>query len=73
MRRIYPWEQWFGRPRTVLVRGRHYHCSQSTMVQMVRNRASRCGMRVRVGDIGDSVIVEVLGAIQHPDEAPVPG
>ncbi len=61
MRRIYAWEDWFGRARTVLRRGVDYHCSQSTMVQMVRSRASERGLRVRLVDIGVGVVIEVLG------------
>jgi hypothetical protein len=60
--RKYNWEEWFGRPETVLVHGIHYHCSQSTMSQTVRNNASRRGLRVRLVDTGTEIFVEVLRA-----------
>ncbi len=76
MKKLYQWGQWFGRPRTVLVRGIHYHCSQSTMVQMIRNTASAREVKVRLTDSGSHITIEVLsdrteeGA--HEDEAEVP-
>ena len=71
--RKYRWEEWFGRPLTVLVNGLDYHCSQSTMSQMVRNNASQRGLRVRVTDTGDTIIIEVVGEVQHTDKAAVVG
>src|SRR5579859_256308 len=61
--RKYPWEEWFGKPRTVLVRGVHYHCSQSTMAQTIRNNASARGLRVRLHDAGTEIVVEVIRAV----------
>ena len=57
--RKYPWEEWFGRPSTILVRGTDYHCSQSTMAQTVRNNASQRGLRVQVTDKGTEILIEV--------------
>ena len=62
MRRKYLWEEWLSRPRTVLSRNVHYHCSQSTMAQMTRNAASARGVRVRLTDTGTEIVVEVVGA-----------
>ncbi len=59
--RKYHWEEWFGRPRTILEQGVHYDCSQSTMAQIIRNNASQRGLRVRVVDIGDAIVVDVTG------------
>lgn len=73
MKRIYQWEQWFERPRTVLVRGVDYHCSQTTMSGMVRNNASRRGVRTRITDDGKSITIEVTGAVPHTDKAAVAG
>lgn len=70
-RRKYNWEGLFGRPCTVLVRGEDYHCSQSAMSAMVRNAASKLGVRVRLTDTGETIRVEVIGAIQHPDTTSV--
>lgn len=77
MKRKYQWEEWFGRRRTVLVRGVHYHCSQSTMAQTVRNNASARGLHVRLLDTGTSLVIETRtgrdGESTHPDKAPVAG
>ena len=73
MRRIYKWEQWLTAPRTILVRGVDYHCSQSTMAGMVRNNASMRGVRVRVVDNRDSIVIEVPHAVPHTDRATVAG
>ena len=68
MRRKYDWEAWFGRRRTVLARGVHYGCSQSAMSQMVRNAASRRGLRVRLADTGTAIVVDVIGTVGGGDE-----
>jgi len=60
MRRKYPWEEWLKRPRIVLVRGIHYECSQSTMSQSVRNNASARGLRIRIQDTGDTIIIDII-------------
>lgn len=81
VRRKYPWEEWFDQSCFVLVRGVHYHCSQVSMAQMVRNRASAKGLRLRITDNGSSLTVEVTGerysnavtAVPHTDTAPVVG
>ncbi len=70
-KRKYRWEEWFAAPRTVLVRGVDYHCSQSALCGTIRNNASRRGLRVRLTDTGNTVIIEVMGAVYHPDPTPV--
>jgi hypothetical protein len=67
-KRKYPWEGWFGKPRTELVRGVHYRCSQSTMAQTIRNNASLRGLRVQLTDKGNEIVIEVIGAIYLWDE-----
>ena len=64
--RKYPWEEWFGRPSTVLVRGVHYRCSQSTMVQTIRNNASARGLSVQVTDKRNEIFIEVSGGTEYP-------
>lgn len=59
--RKYSWEDWFGRPRTTLVRGTHYQISQSAMVQSIRNAASARGVRTHLRDLGNAIVVEVVG------------
>lgn len=76
MQRKYPWEEWFGSKITVLVRGEDYDCSQSTMVQIIRNRASLEGIKVKIIDTDTEIIIVVLGrrdegAISRPNKAPV--
>jgi hypothetical protein len=57
--RKYPWDEWLGRPETVLVRGVHYHCSQSTMTQNIRCAASHRKVRVRLVDTGTEIWIRV--------------
>lgn len=67
MQRKYQWEEWFGRPCTVLLRGIHYNCSQSAMCQSIRNNASRRGVRVSLVDTGTEIILEVKGGEKGGD------
>ena len=59
MQKLYPWEDWLGKPRTVILRGVHYRCSQASMAQSIRNAASQRGVRVRVVDTNTEIIIEV--------------
>ena len=66
MNKLYDFSKWFTRPadgdgrrRFVLVRGEHYHCSQSSMMQQLRVAASHCGVRVAVVDLEDRLGVVV--------------
>ncbi len=68
MNRKYRWDDWLGRPQTVLVRGVHYRCSQSSMCQSIRNNASQRGLRVRLTDNGTDILVEVLGTRRAREE-----
>ncbi len=71
-KRKYRWEEWFAKPRTVLVQGIDYNCSQSTMSQMVRNEASMRHLRVRVEDNRQSIVIEVKCEISHPNPPTIP-
>ena len=70
--RKYPWEEWFGQPRVVIRAGVDYHVSQSMMYQMIRNRASKCGLKVNLEDIGNAIIIEVreVDIVEIPDTRP---
>lgn len=59
MRKKYPWELWFSKPRTVILRGVHYHCSQSAMVQTIRNNASQRRILVSITDTDTEIVIEV--------------
>lgn len=75
MKRKYPWEKWFGGGFAILLRGVDYHCSQSTMTQSIRNRASLEGLKVKIEDTGTEIILTVIGGrneIPHTDKAAVP-
>lgn len=65
--RKYPWDRWLGAPRTELVRGADYQCATATMAQALRNRASMCGLRLRLRYTDDGIVVEVRGA--NPERA----
>lgn len=54
-RQIYDWDRWFSLASVCLRRCREYNCSQSAMVQQIRNVASARGIRVEVEDCGDCV------------------
>ena len=69
--RKYMWEEWFGRPLTLVVQGVDYQCSQSTMVAQIRNCASRRGVRVRLTDVGDSIVIEVVSEIPHANKVAI--
>lgn len=60
-KRKYKWREWFDQREFILTQGEHYHCSQSTMAQVVRNNASKRGLRVRVMDTGQQIEVKVTG------------
>lgn len=62
----YKWDEWFGEPRTLLVRWQDYQCSQSTMAQIIRNNAWRRRLRVRITDLGNGLVIEVLGRVDEP-------
>ena len=72
-KRKYNWDTWFDRPITVLRRGVHYMCPQSTMANSIRNAASRMGLSVSVEDRGDSIVMRVPSAIPHTDQIAVAG
>jgi hypothetical protein len=61
--RKYDWDDWFNRSFTVLIRGRDYRCSQSSMVQQVRNAALKMGVMVSVIDGGDRVTLVLPRAL----------
>lgn len=65
--RKYQWEAWLGGPKTHIVRGVHYHCSQSSIVGAIRNAASQRKLRVRITDLGDSVVIKVVHENTHTD------
>jgi len=60
-KRLYDWSSLFTRARFTLVRGRDYTCSQSSIVQQVRNAATQQEppARVKIRDEGTRVVVEV--------------
>ena len=66
--RKYNWEKWFGRTGvTELVRGKDYFCTQSAMIQQIRNAAHRRRVKVRPIDCNDSIKIEVENAICSTD------
>lgn len=78
MQRKYPWDEWFGNKITVLVRGEDYDCSQSTMTQLIRNRGSQAGLKLKVIDTDTEIIIVVMSRrdgseVPRADTAPVVG
>ena len=67
--KVYDWDKWLDRPEggsVLLSRGRHYHVSQSSFIQRLRNVASERGYRVSVQDLGTRVRVTITA---RPDLA----
>ncbi len=64
MKAIYDWDQWFMLERFTVRRGIEYHCSQSSMVQQIRNASSARDLHVRILDQGDSFLVSVLNPLR---------
>lgn len=58
-RQIYDWDRWFSLSSITLRRGRDYNCSQSAMVQQIRNVASARGVRVEILDRADHIHLQV--------------
>lgn len=57
---LYPWDDWFARgDRLVFVGGTDYLCGVRTFCQQVYNAAAARGIKVRVQDLGDRVMVFV--------------
>ncbi len=57
----YPWDDWFARTKFLLVQGEDYNCGSATMVQQVRNQASRRGVGVDVAHdiVNNDILVKV--------------
>jgi hypothetical protein len=58
-KRRYDWDDWLSKRKFTLRRGVHYDCTQSSIVQQVRNAATARGVAVRPSDEGDRVVVFV--------------
>lgn len=59
-RRKYDWDRLFEQDQVLLERGEDYNCSQSNIIQQIRNEASKRGLRIRLNDLDDRVIIKVL-------------
>lgn len=69
----YDWRAWFRQDRVVLHRGIDYHISQSMMYQSIKNSAPRFGVRVKLLDCGNYIVIEVTeryGQGAHSGTAP---
>lgn len=80
MRKLYDFNGWFklpadpdGHVRFTLVRGQHYKCSQSSMVQQLRIAATHCGVKIRVSDADNELNVTVLPKQEELSHAEVGG
>lgn len=56
---VYDWDELFKRGRFTLVRGKDYHCSTSSIIQIARNQASKRGLPLSIEDGGNRVAIEV--------------
>ena len=76
MRKLYDFVGWFNLPadaddrvRFTLLKGEHYKCSQSSMVQQLRIAATHCGVRIRVADGNNELNVTVLPKSEESSHA----
>lgn len=60
-RRKYNWETLFKQECSLLEYGVDYHCSQSNIIQSIRNEASKRRLSVRITDLNNQVIIKVAG------------
>lgn len=75
-RKKYNWDELFKRGRSLLEAGIDYHCSQSNICQQIRNEASKRKVSVRLSDLGNQVVIAVLGAkdeVRDTDTSAVAG
>ncbi len=71
-KRKYKWEEWFSKPSAVLVRGVDYNVSQVSMWQQIHNRSKFYAVRVKVTDLNDRMLIEIIGVRDegsHTNEA----
>ncbi len=61
-RRKYDWDRLFEQHQSLLERGEDYHCSQSNIIQQIRNEASKRGLRIRLTDLDDRVVIKVISS-----------
>lgn len=73
-RKKYDWNALFAQQHSLLEYGVDYHCSQSNIIQSIRNEASKRKLRVRISDLNNQVIIKVVGdnigdrsEVQHTD------
>lgn len=57
----YNWDELFKRESSLLERWVDYSCSQSNMIQQIRNEASKRGLRIRISDLGTQIILKIVG------------
>jgi hypothetical protein len=69
-RRQYNWDHWFLPPGFVIFRGKDYECSQSSMVQQIRNEATKRRIRITVDDHIDHITAMVRGSIDDAEDHP---
>ncbi len=59
-RKKYDWDELFKQEYSLLEHGIDYQCSQSNIIQQIRNEASRRKLSVRITDMSGQVIIRVL-------------
>lgn len=73
-KRKYNWNELFKQDNILLEYGEDYHCSQSNMIQQIRNQASKRKLRIRINDLGNQIIIKVLrgdNEVYHTDMSAV--
>lgn len=57
----YDWDEWFGRPKFVVRKGRDFDCSMTSMAQQIRSEASLRGVPISIAEKRGSLAVNVGG------------
>ena len=61
---LYKWDEWFRRRRVTLRRGKDFTCGIGTMIQQLRNAASKRGYAIHVEELENlpgALLVQVTG------------
>jgi hypothetical protein len=58
---LYPWDDWFSKPKKRVVRQRDFKIGSASMSQQIRQAASKRGISVSLEEVEDGFIINVTG------------
>jgi hypothetical protein len=70
-KRRYFWSEWFRYPKVMLVRGIHYHCTNDSFKQQMRNAATSREIKISIRDYGTHLLItqSTLASTLAPTDA----